>query len=138
MATALFDVGRVRARIDQLSAQAPVDWLFSVFAITCSCYCAGCLKRKTPNFERLRLRSRINELLTNSLSAAGSYRIVSMMQEDVEQIGQFKGRCLIQELTLMSKEPGLHAYKQSTVERPDTPRILDQESDLPTLNQCLV
>lgn len=106
MATALFDVGRVRARIDQLSTQAPVDWLFSVFAITCSCYCAGCLKRSTPNVERLQLRSRINELLTNSRS------IVPMLQEDVEQIGQFKVRCLIQELTLISKEPGVHAYKR--------------------------
>ena len=41
------------------------------------------------------------------------------MQEDGKQIGRFKVRGLMQELGLISKQPGSHAYKKATVERPD-------------------
>lgn len=60
------DVGRARAHtlIDQLSAQEPVDWLCAVFDITRSCYYAHRLRRRTPDVERLRLRSLVNELFT--------------------------------------------------------------------------
>ncbi|MBV4473623.1 IS3 family transposase [Pseudomonas botevensis] len=131
------DVGRARAHtlIDQLSAQAPVDWLCAVFDITRSCYYAHRLRRRTPDVERLRLRSRVNELFTQSRSAAGSRSIVSMMQEDGEQIGRFKVRGLMRELKLVSKQPGSHAYKQATVERPDIPNILNREFEVPAPNQ---
>ncbi|MBK5008536.1 DDE-type integrase/transposase/recombinase [Pseudomonas sp. S60] len=47
-----------------------------------------------------------------------------MMQEEREQIGRFKVRSLMRELALVSKQPGSHAYKKATVERPDIPNIL--------------
>lgn len=81
------------------------------------------------------MRSRVNELFTQSRSAAGSRSIVSMMQEDGEQIGRFKVRGLMRELALVSKQPGPHAYKQTTVERPDIPNILNREFDVPAPNQ---
>uniref|UniRef100_UPI001CC14E70 transposase n=1 Tax=Pseudomonas aeruginosa TaxID=287 RepID=UPI001CC14E70 len=34
-------------------------------------------------------------------------------------IGRFRVRRLMRELGLVSKQPGSHAYKQATVERPD-------------------
>ncbi|WP_139835915.1 IS3 family transposase [Pseudomonas sp. R16(2017)] len=131
------DVGRARAHalIDQLSTQDPVDWLCMVFDVTRSCYYAHRLRRRTPDVERLRLRSRVNELFTQSRSAAGSRSIVSMMQEDGQQIGRFKVRGLMRELDLVSKQPGSHAYKQATVERPDIPNILNREFDVPAPNQ---
>ncbi|VVP17717.1 hypothetical protein PS900_03687 [Pseudomonas fluorescens] len=131
------DVGRTRAHtlIDQLSAQKPVDWLCAVFDITRSCYDAQRLRRRTPDVERLRLRSRVNELFTQSRSAAGSRCIVSMKQEDGEQFGRFKVRGLMRELKLVSKQPGSHAYKQATVERPDIPNILNREFEVPAPNQ---
>ncbi|QLL15545.1 IS3 family transposase [Pseudomonas chlororaphis] len=131
------DVGRARAHalIDQLSTQEPVDWLCVVFDITRSCYYAHRLRCRTPDVERLRLRSRVNELFTQSRSAAGSRSIVSMMQEDGEQIGRFKVRGLMRELALVSKQPGSHAYKQATVERPDIPNILNREFEVPAPNQ---
>ncbi len=55
-----------------------------------------------------------------------------MMQEDGEQIGRFKVRGLMRELGLISKQPGSHAYKKATVERPD---ILNREFDVPAPNQ---
>lgn len=123
------DVGRARAHalIDQVSAQEPIDWLCVVFDITRSCYYAHRLRRRTPDVERLRLRSRVNELFTQSRSAAGSRSIVSMMQKEGDQIGRFKVRGLMRELALVSKQPGSHAYKQATVERPDIPNILNRE-----------
>lgn len=42
-----------------------------------------------------------------------------MMKEDGMQIGRFKVRKLMREMNLISKQPGSHAYKKATVERPD-------------------
>ena len=80
--------------------------------------CARCLKsparvttpsafsRRTPDVERLRLRSRVSELFSQSRSAAGSRSILSLMREDGEQLGRFKVRSLMRELDLVSKQPG--------------------------------
>lgn len=39
------------------------------------------------------------------------------------------------ELELVSKQPGSHAYKKATVERPDIPNVLNREFDVETPNQ---
>lgn len=109
--------------------------LCAVFDVTRSCYYAHRLRRRSPDVERLRLRSRVNELFTHGRSAAGSRSIVSMMQEDGEQIGRFKVRGLMRELELVSKQPGSHAYNQAMVERPDIPNILNREFDVLAPNQ---
>jgi putative transposase len=70
-----------------LRAQEPIDLLCSVFEVTRSCYYAYCRKRQYPNAERVVLRSRVNELFTQSRSAAGSRSIMLMMKEDGMQIG---------------------------------------------------
>ena len=106
-----------------------------MFEITRSIYYAHRLRRRSPSVERIRLRSRVNELFTQSRSAAGSRSIVSMMQEDGEQIGRFKVRGLMRELGLISKQPGSHAYKKATVERPDIPNTLNREFDVPEPNK---
>ncbi|WP_089360907.1 IS3 family transposase [Pseudomonas segetis] len=131
------DVGRSRAfaLIHQLSAHEPVDCLCEVFEITRSTYYAHRLRRRSPGVERIRLRSRVNELFTQSRSAAGSRSIVSMMQEDGEQIGRFKVRGLMRELGLISKQPGSHAYKKATIERPDIPNTLNREFNVPEPNK---
>ncbi|QVQ76632.1 IS3 family transposase [Pseudomonas lundensis] len=131
------DVGRSRAYalIHQLSAHEPVESLCEVFEVTRSTYYAHRLRRRSAGIERIRLRSRVNELFTQSRSAAGSRSIVSMMQEDGEQIGRFKVRGLMRELGLISKQPGSHAYKKATVERPDIPNTLNREFDVPEPNK---
>src|SRR5690606_10253120 len=107
---------RAFALIDQLRAEEPVDLLCSVFDVTRSCYYAYCRKRRSPDVERLVLRSRVNELFTQSRSAAGSRSIVFMMREGGIEIGRFKVRKLMSEMKLISKQPGSHAYKKATVE----------------------
>ena len=44
-------------------------------------------------------------------------------------------RRLIRELELVSKQPGSHAYKKATVERPDIPNISNREFDVDAPNQ---
>ncbi|KPW26196.1 ISPsy24, transposase orfB [Pseudomonas cannabina pv. alisalensis] len=75
-----------------------------VFETPRSCYYDHCLQRRAPNSERVRLRSRVNELFGQSRGTAGSRSIVSMMQADGEQIGRFKVRSLMRELGLISKQ----------------------------------
>lgn len=60
---------------------------------------------------------------------------MAMMQDDGEQIGRFKVRSLMRELELVSKQPGSHAYKKATVERPDIPNILNREFVCPLLTK---
>ncbi|QAX87664.1 IS3 family transposase [Pseudomonas sp. DTU12.3] len=131
------DVGRSRAYalINQLSVHEPTDWLCKVFDVTRSCYYAQRLRRRTPDVERLRLRSRVSELFSQSRSASGSRSILSLMRDDGEQLGRFKVRSLMRELDLVSKQPGSHAYKRATVERLDIPNILNREFDVPAPNQ---
>nr|WP_150777104.1 IS3 family transposase [Pseudomonas fluorescens] len=126
---------RAFALIDQLRSEEPVDLLCSVFEVTRSCYYAHCRKRRTPDVERLVLRSRVNELFTQSRSAAGSRSIMFMMREDGIEIGRFKVRKLMSEMKLISKQPGSHAYKKATVERPDIPNVLDRAFSVSAPNE---
>ncbi|QPG61924.1 IS3 family transposase [Pseudomonas sp. BIGb0427] len=133
---ALDDRGtRAFALIDQLRAEEPVDLLCSVFEVTRSCYYAHCRKHRSPDVNRLILRSRVNELFTQSRSAAGSRSIMLMMREDGIAIGRFKVRKLMSEMKLISKQPGSHAYKKATVERPDIPNVLDREFSVSAPNE---
>lgn len=109
--------------------------LCEAFEVPRSCYYNYRLRRRTPDVERVRLRSRVNELFTQSRSAAGSRSIVSIMQADGEQVGRFKVRSLMRELGLISRQPGSHSYKKATVERPDIQNILNQKFDVPAPNQ---
>jgi putative transposase len=81
------------------------------------------------------LHSRVNELFTQSRSAAGSRSIMLMMKEDGMQIGRFKVRKLMREMNFISKQPGSHAYKKATVERPDIPKVLDREFNVTSPNE---
>ena len=58
-----------------------------------------------------------------------------MMKEDSLQIGRFKVRMLMREMNLISKQPGSHAYKKATVERPDIPNVLNREFAVASPNQ---
>ncbi|MBC8878019.1 hypothetical protein IAE17_03430 [Pseudomonas cerasi] len=56
-----------------------IELLREVFEIPRSCYYDYCLRRLTLDFERVRLPSRVNELLGQCRSAADSRSIVLMM-----------------------------------------------------------
>ncbi|SFU15934.1 putative transposase [Pseudomonas marincola] len=50
-------------------------------------------------------------------------------------MGRFKVRKLMNELNLISKQLGSHAYKKATVERPDIPNVLDREFTVSAPNE---
>ena len=53
--------------------------------------------------------------------------ITIMLNDEGVLIGRSKVRRLMSELGLICKQPGPHAYKQATVERPDIPNRLNRE-----------
>ena len=85
--------------------------------------------------ERMALRSRVHELFVESRSSAGSRSIMGMMREEGTAIGRSKVSRLMEELGLVCKQPGSHAYKQATVERVDIPNHLNREFTVEAPNQ---
>ena len=69
-------------------------------------------------------------------SAAGSRSIMLMLKESGMKIGRFKVRKLMTEMNLISRQPGSHAYKKATVERPDIPNVLDREFTVASPNEA--
>lgn len=113
--------------IRQLAARYPVQLLCSVFELPRSCYYAHMVRRRRIDVRRVGLRSRINELFSQSRSSAGSRSIVAMLRDEGVKVGRFKVRGLMKEQGLISKQPGSHAYKSATVERPDIPNHLERQ-----------
>ncbi|WP_349342704.1 IS3 family transposase [Marinobacter sp. MMG032] len=132
------DVGRHEsyALIDQLSEQVPVEMVCNAFDISRSSYYEYRQRRKHVDVERLALKAQVNRLFTKSRSSAGSRTIKGMLNDDGVVIGRFKVRRLMSELGLICKQPGPHAYKQSTVERPDIPNHLAREFTVDRPNQA--
>ncbi|SPU82975.1 transposase [Burkholderia cepacia] len=60
---------------------------------------------------------------------------MGMMREEGTAIGRIKVSRLMEELGLICKQPGRHAYKQATVERIDIPNHLNREFEVGTPNQ---
>ncbi|WP_079867391.1 IS3-like element IS222 family transposase, partial [Pseudomonas aeruginosa] len=85
------------------------------------------LRRRRVDARRVALRSQVNQLFSQSRGSAGSRSILGMLREEGVTIGRFRVRRLMRELGLVSKQPGSHAYKQATVERPDIPNRLNRE-----------
>ncbi len=98
----------------------------SAFDVVRSCYYAHRLRRCRVDARRVALRSQVNQLFNQSRGSAGSRSILGMLREDGVSIGRFRVRRLMRELGLVSKQPGSHAYKQATVERPDIPNRLNR------------
>ncbi len=58
-----------------------------------------------------------------------------MLNNEGIEIGRFMVRRLMQEMQLVCKQPGPHAYKNATIERPDIPNVLNREFDVVRPNQ---
>lgn len=120
--------------IRQLAKHYPVQLLCSLFELPRSCYYAHLARRRRVDVYRVSLRSRINELFNQSRSSAGSRSLVAMLRNEGIEIGRVKVRGLMKEQSLISKQPGSHAYKKATVERPDIPNVLNRQFTVATPN----
>lgn len=121
--------------IDQLRAHEETAFVCEVLGVPRSSYYDHCLKRQRIDVERLKLKAKVHELFTASRSSLGSRTITSLMQEDGIEIGRFKVRRLMQEMKLVSKQPGGHKYKNATVERLDIPNTLNRQFEVSKPNE---
>ncbi|NML35565.1 IS3 family transposase, partial [Paraburkholderia antibiotica] len=130
------DVGRDRTYeiIDQFGDGLSVAMLCELFDIPRSCFYAYRHRRERVDVARMALRSRVHELFVESRSSAGSRSIMGMLREQGTTVGRFKVSRLMDELGLICKQPGNHAYKRATVERIDIPNVLNREFDVATPN----
>lgn len=103
--------------IDKVCRNDTVELVCALFEVPRSCLYAYRERSRQPNTKRMALRSRVQELFVESRSSAGSRSIMGMMREDGVVIGRFKVSRLMEELGLISKQPGKHAYKLAAVER---------------------
>lgn len=101
--------------------------LCSAFELPRSCYYAYLARRRRIDVRRVSLLSRVNQLFSQSRSSAGSRSIVAMLRDEGIHVGRFKVRGLMKEQGLISKQPGSHAYKKATVERPDISNVLERQ-----------
>nr|WP_286304712.1 IS3 family transposase [Methylophaga marina] len=131
------DVGRARlyTLIEQLREHGKLSLLCPLFGVGLSSFYDRQKCRTQPDVKRLQLRSKVNELFTKIRGSAGSRTIVGMLRDEAIEIGRFKVRRLMSELGLICKQPGPHAYKQATVERPDIPNVLNREFEPDRVNQ---
>ncbi|WP_417535484.1 IS3 family transposase, partial [Methylophaga sp.] len=131
------DVGRTRlyTLIDQLREHGTVTLICALFDVGLSSFYDRQQRLKQPDIARLQLRAKVNELFTKSRSSAGSRTLVDMLRDESIKIGRFKVTRLMNELGLICKQPGPHAYKQATVERPDIPNVLNGAFEPEKVNQ---
>lgn len=121
--------------IDQLSEHEPIEMVCDVFDIPRSSYYDYKTRDTSIKPEEVELRAKINEFFSLSRSSAGSPTLVGMLSESGLTAGVFKVRRIMREMGLVCKQPGPHAYKSATVERPDIPNLLNREFDVDGPNQ---
>jgi hypothetical protein len=84
--------------------------LCELFDVSRSCLYAYRQRRLHVDSARMALRSRVHELFVQSRSSAGSRSIMGILREQGAMIGRFKVGRLMDELGLICKQPGRHAY----------------------------
>ncbi|WP_338929460.1 IS3 family transposase [Ralstonia pseudosolanacearum] len=131
------DVGRHRTYevIDRVCQTESVELVCGVCDVLRSCLYAHRERARRVDVERMALRSRVPELFVESRSSAGSRSIMGMMREEGTVIGRFKVSRLMEELGLICKQPGCHAYQRATVERIDIPNHLNRQFEVDAPNQ---
>lgn len=121
--------------MEELSRNEPVELVCAAFGVPRSCLYAYRQRCQRIDVDRLALRSQLHELFVESRSSAGSRSLMGMMREQGVAIGRFKVSRLMEELGLLCKQPGRHAYRQATVERIDIPNHLNRQFDVERPNQ---
>lgn len=121
--------------MEELSRNEPVELVCAAFGVPRSCLYAYRQRCQRIDVDRLALRSQVHELFVESRSSAGSRSLMGMMREQGVAIGRFKVSRLMEELGLICKQPGRHAYRQATVERIDIPNHLNRQFGVERPNQ---
>jgi putative transposase len=119
-----------------LSQQMPVVTVCAVFEVPRANYYAYRHRRAHPDMYRVSLRQQLKMLFDESRGAAGSRSLRAQMRQRYGvALGRFKVSRLMQEEGLVSKQPGGHAYRSATVERPEIPNRLNRAFNVSAPNQ---
>jgi putative transposase len=110
-----------------LREQEAVELVCGAFDIPPSSFYDYLHRKHLVNVQQLHQRSEIKRLFTESRSSAGSRTLMSMLRELGHQVGRYRVRRVMRELGLTCKQPGSHAYKTASVERPDIPNRLNRD-----------
>lgn len=121
--------------MEELSRNEPVELVCAALGVPRSCLYAYRQRCQRIDGDRMALRSQVHELFVESRSSAGSRSLMGMMREQGVAIGRFKVSRLMEELGLICKQPGRHAYRQATVERIDIPNHLNRQFGVERPNQ---
>lgn len=121
--------------MEEISRKEPVELVCAAFGVPRSCLYAYRQRCQRIDADRMALRSQVHELFVESRSSAGSRSLMGMMREQGVAIGRFKVSRLMEELGLICKQPGRHAYRQATVERIDIPNHLNRQFGVERPNQ---
>ena len=121
--------------IDQLSEHESVELVCDVFEVPRSSYYEHKNRDTSIKPEEVKLRAKINELFILSRGSAGSRTLVAMLSECGLPAGVFRVRRIMRNMQLVCKQPGPHAYKSATIERPDIPNLLNREFDVDAPDQ---
>jgi len=109
--------------------------LCGVFGVSSSGYYDYRRRQQQIDIERLALKARLRELFKQSRSSAGSRTLKTRLNAEGMVIGRFKVRRLMQELGLVSKQPGAPVYQRAAREHPKLPNWLDRKFDVRSPNQ---
>ncbi|UAA39337.1 IS3 family transposase [Paraneptunicella aestuarii] len=115
------------ALIDQLREHESIEVLCDAFSVPRSSYYDYRERDKSIKRDELVLRAMLHEFFNLSRQSAGSRTLVAMLNGNGIVIGRFKVRRIMQDMALVSTQPGSHSYKVALVERPDIPNLLARE-----------
>ena len=121
--------------IDHLREQKTVNLLCSVLGVSRSGYYEHRCRQQAIDPERVTLKARLRELFRSSRRSAGSRTLKKKLNDEGVVIGRFKVHRLMQEMNLISKQPGAHKYQQNVAERPDIPNRLNRKFNVERNNQ---
>ncbi len=99
----------------------------SAFGVGVSSYYERRKRRPQIEAKRRLLRARVKRLFIKTSSLVSIRTLVDMLEDEGIVMGRFKVGRLMKEQGLTSKQPGPHAYKTASVERPDISNQLNRE-----------
>jgi putative transposase len=123
------------ALIERLAQGEPLELVCAVFDVPRSCYYAHQGRQREIDPDRVQLRAHVREVFQVSRGSAGSRTIKAILSEQGITVGRYKIRRLMQEATLVCRQPGSHTYKKAVAERWDMPNHVNRVFSVSGPNQ---
>lgn len=110
-----------------LSKDYPLAVLSRLFGFVRSTHYARLKRQRQVSPERQRLRGLVTPLFAESPGSAGSRTLQTRLTERGEKVGRYRGRRLMAEAGLRSRQPTAPRYPRPAPESPLAPNHLNRE-----------